>query len=285
MHSSGFAHAPVTRLLIVSLITTSVLATLSDTKHYFPITAPYLLRYNQWWRLLTWPLAYLNSSELLFGTVTLYQLRVIERLWGSAKFAVRALRSVDVAPRRTDLADLAVKRGQSFLAGTFAYTALLSPLVVLLVLRPLSLGKVSLLPAGPTALIFAVLAQYHAAIPYTYRYRVTATGSGSDSPNSSHVSADEDGKEDGVLLTSKSLSYLLPAQLALAQLPGSLVPAVVGWLVGYAWRAEVLPLPRKTWRLPGWVVGGKAGGTGAGDGGVQDLRRRMREEMGGGEPS
>ena len=181
---------------------------------------------------------------------------------------------------------------QSFLVGTFAYTALLPPLVVLLVLRPLSLGKVSLLPAGPTALIFALLAQYHAAVPYTYRYRVaatataTATATDNSTGSDAHAVVDNDcGSENGVLLTSKSLSYLIPAQLALAQLPGSLVPAVVGWLVGYAWRAEVLPWPRGAWRLPGWVVWGKAGGRRARDGGMQDLRRRMREEMGRGASS
>jgi hypothetical protein len=29
-----------------------------------------------------------NSTEVLFGVLTFYQLRVVERLWGSRKFAV-----------------------------------------------------------------------------------------------------------------------------------------------------------------------------------------------------
>lgn len=29
-----------------------------------------------------------NSTEVLFGALTLYHMRVIERLWGSRKFAV-----------------------------------------------------------------------------------------------------------------------------------------------------------------------------------------------------
>ena len=30
-----------------------------------------------------------NSTEVLFAVLTFYQLRVVERLWGSRKFAVR----------------------------------------------------------------------------------------------------------------------------------------------------------------------------------------------------
>lgn len=35
-----------------------------------------------------------NSTEVLFGVLTFYQLRVIERLWGSRKFAVSLQRHV-----------------------------------------------------------------------------------------------------------------------------------------------------------------------------------------------
>lgn len=75
----------------------------------------------------------------------------------------------------------------------------------------------------------------------------------------------------------------MPLQLAFSQLPGSLIPAVVGWIVGYAWRAELLPVfPRRSWRVPGWMVGEKAAhqrSTEMGDrSGVEGLRRRMQEE-------
>lgn len=52
------------------------------------------------------------------------------------------------------------------------------------------------------------------------------------------------------MLTSKSTSYLLPAQLALSQLPGSAVAALVGWVVGLTYRRELLPGGAARWRLP-----------------------------------
>ena len=36
---------------------------------------------------------YTNSTEVLFATMTLYQLRVIERLWGTRKYLVGQLGS------------------------------------------------------------------------------------------------------------------------------------------------------------------------------------------------
>lgn len=131
--------------------------------------------------------------------------------------------------------DPALKSKQSFLVSTLPYTTLLPPLLLAIVIRPLSLFYVNILPAGPTAIIFALLAQYHAAIPYMYKYRLSAS--------------DTMPSNAGFNLTSKSTSYLLPMQLALSQLPGSAISAGIGWLVGYAYRMELLP-GAASWRIP-----------------------------------
>ena len=87
----SFTNAPVTRSLVVGLVGTSVAATLLDAKHYFYIFADaHLWRHHQLWRALTYQLCFANSSEVLFACATLYQMRVVERMWGSRKFAVRS---------------------------------------------------------------------------------------------------------------------------------------------------------------------------------------------------
>lgn len=90
MIASGFQNAPVTRVLVFGLILTSVLVTITDTKYYIWIEVdPHITRYAQYWRLLTWQLAYTNSTEVLVAAMSLYQsARIIERLWGSRKFLV-----------------------------------------------------------------------------------------------------------------------------------------------------------------------------------------------------
>lgn len=88
----SFTNTPVTRTLVASLVGTSLAATLLDAKHYFYIFADaHLWRHHQLWRALTYQLCFSNSSEVLFACAALYQMRVVERMWGSRKFAVRLL--------------------------------------------------------------------------------------------------------------------------------------------------------------------------------------------------
>lgn len=89
MLSTGFTDAPVSRSLAFGIVTASILVSITDSKHYFYIQVdPHLWRYHQLWRIFTYELCYTNSTEVLFAAMTLYNMRVIERLWGSRKFAV-----------------------------------------------------------------------------------------------------------------------------------------------------------------------------------------------------
>lgn len=198
---------------------------------------------------LTEPQAcFTNSTEVLFGVVTLYNLRVIERLWGSRKFAVRDI---------PDPCSALLTIRQSFLLATLPYTTLLPPILLTFVLRPLTLGRLNYLPAGPVPLIFALLANYYAAIPYTYRYKLAPYASPPPTTSASPQNAAQTATSiwaKSITLTSKATTYLPPLQLALSQLPGSLLGAAVGWAVGTAYRRDVLPYA-STWRVPGWVVG------------------------------
>ena len=83
--------------------------------------------------------------------------------------------------------------------------------------------------------------------------------------------------QTGIFLTSKSLSYVIPCQLALSQLPGSALAALVGWAVGTAYRRDLLPYASQ-WRVPGWLVGEKRD-DGAREG-FEGLRRRLEGERG-----
>jgi len=89
MLASGFSNAPLSKYLVMAVVAGSLVASITDTKHLlFILVRPHITDYRQLWRCMTWPLAYTNSTEVLFAAMTLYQLRVIERLWGSRKFAV-----------------------------------------------------------------------------------------------------------------------------------------------------------------------------------------------------
>jgi len=220
MLSTGFADAPVSRSLAYGIVAASILASITDTKYYFYIQVdPHLWRYYQVWRIFTYQLCYTNSTEVLFAAMTVYNMRVIERLWGSRKYA-------------------------SFILLCYCFTAIIPPILLSLVLRPLSFNTFNYLPAGPTPLIFAILSQYHAVIPSIYKYRIAASAA---SPIPEPFV--------GLTFSDKSYVYLPAVQLSLSQFPGSLLCAFVGWVVGYSWRNEVLPVAMMRWRIPGWMVG------------------------------
>ncbi|KAI1110238.1 hypothetical protein F5Y14DRAFT_370636 [Nemania sp. NC0429] len=236
----SFTNAPVTRSLVYGLVGVSLAASLLDIKHYFYILVDlHLWRFHQTWRALIFQLCYTNSSEVLFAAMTLYNMRSVERVWGSQKYA-------------------------TFVFVTFSLTSIFLPVTLALVLRPLTLGLLNYLPAGPTPIIFAILSQYHAMIPHIYKYRIAT--SISKSPNDQF---------QGFTFSDKSYRYVLALQLALFQWPGSLLGAFVGWVVGYAWRVEVLPRSVTRWRIPGWIVGIR---TPRRSQEFEGLRRRLEDE-------
>jgi hypothetical protein len=154
---------------------------------------------------------------------------------------------------------------QSFILVSGLLTSLIPPILLTAILRPLTWGVFDFLPAGPTPIIFAILAQYHAMVPHTYQYKV-ALSTGAPANNDDIP---------GVTFSDKSTKYLMALQLALFQWPGSLLGAGVGWLVGQAWRSELLPAALSRWRVPGWVVGMR--GEKSSDR-FEGMRRRLESE-------
>ncbi|KAL4782844.1 hypothetical protein BJX76DRAFT_276536 [Aspergillus varians] len=295
MQTSGLSNTPVTKILLIYIIAASIALSIFDIKHLPAIyVSPHLFPYGQFWRCLIWQVAgFANSTEALFAALLAYHLRVVERGWGSKKVA-------------------------TFLLSTLPYTTLLAPLLLTLVLRPLTFGKINHLPSGPTASIFALLAQYHASIPSTYRYTISTSSSSTTTPSPSETSTATPNQSHNqnsnanstqqptdpassqaslkktltISLTDKSTTYLIAAQLALSQFPYMLLPSAIGWIVGVAWRGDLLPLVAGSgsagWRVPGWVLGEEgfsfgigrnagAGGSGR-DAGFEGLRRRLESE-------
>lgn len=255
MRVSGFSNAPITRLLLLTIVLTSLLTSLADKKHFFPIhITPHIYPWGQYWRLLTWQLAYQNSVEVLCAAITVYEMRVLERLWGSKKFL-------------------------AFLVVTYMYVAVAVPAVVGLVLKPLSFGAYQYVPSGQTALLFALVANWKDAVPATYRYKIGLSEGplnfASLTRHTDQRAATEAGPSSSsgltITLTSKSSSYFLPLQLTISQFPYSILPAAIGWAIGLLLRNEVIPGIH--WRVPFYMSERKKSNFG-----VEALRRRIETD-------
>ena len=155
----------------------------------------------------------------------------------------------------------------------YSLSAVGLPLIVV-VLRFLTRGRFNYLPAGPTSIVFAVLAQYYSIIPHKYTYRVAF--SAQDPPAAAGAAAGAQDNFVGLTLSDKSYRYFLAAQLALFQWPGSLLMAGFGWVLGHAWRNDVLPGRLAEWRIPGWMVGLQTAPQRREE--FEGLRRRLEDE-------
>lgn len=136
-----------------------------------------------------------------------------------------------------------------------------------LVLKVLSGGWWGYVPAGPSAVVIAVVAVWRREVPRLGGVKILLGG---------HADGDREVAR-GIELTDKWTVYMLAAQLALSQFPFGLLHAAVGWLVGSAWTEELVPAGLVRSRVPAWVVG-EDGKRKNGRGQYEGLRRRLQEE-------
>ncbi|KAG9290944.1 hypothetical protein G9A89_011094 [Geosiphon pyriformis] len=137
--SYSFRNAPVTKALILGVGGCSLAA------HYFDLQPnlhlqliPNLTVDHEFWRLITSHCSFTNAGEAVLGGMVLYNLRNIERQFGSAKYAAFILAS--------------------------------SAISTLLELGALWAGRsygLKFIPSGPYAIIFAGIYQYQRIIPAT----------------------------------------------------------------------------------------------------------------------
>ena len=168
---------------------------------------------------------------------------------------------------------------QSFLITSYLLTSLAVPTLLTLLISPLTAQKMTYLPAGPTPTLFAVLAQYHAIVPYIYQYRLVFPGNNNPQREQQQQSQLQSSQTELKALTfsDKSYKYILALQPLLFQFPASIPGAFAGWVLGHAHRYELLPPGLTHWRVPAWLVGHRPRVRGGGDG-FEGLQRRLEDE-------
>ncbi|ORX66643.1 hypothetical protein DL89DRAFT_216466, partial [Linderina pennispora] len=139
---------PATKLWMLGLGGASVLCSTMNWKPYLRLRlVPYITRDKQFWRLATSLAAFPNSTEVMASMMLLYQLRSVERLFGTLKFA-------------------------SFLFVTALVGQTLQVVLLFLLAMRTTGQRFNIVAAGPYSLIFAVLYQFHVLVPAKYRIRV-----------------------------------------------------------------------------------------------------------------
>ncbi|TPX36657.1 hypothetical protein SmJEL517_g01346 [Synchytrium microbalum] len=141
---SGFYNSPVTKATVLCVALNSICASIFQARPMLHLQiVPHISQHHQLWRLVSTHVAFANSSEILFGGLLMYHMRLIERHWGSRKFA--------------------------------SYVVLSSVISTVLDVTCLLLGNsfgLTRIAAGPWSCLYALLYNYVSSIPITYKFKL-----------------------------------------------------------------------------------------------------------------
>ncbi|KAL1440885.1 hypothetical protein MTO96_009056 [Rhipicephalus appendiculatus] len=139
--TSGFYKAPVSKGLLGSIFLTSCALNtpiLAQVRHYVLYDISDIVDRGEFWRLVTSKVCFLDTKDLVCGSLLIYYFRIFERRYGSRKFA-------------------------SFLFTASAVATLLE-LASIYTLRHFDV-PLSPFPSGPYALVFSLFVNYLLDIP------------------------------------------------------------------------------------------------------------------------
>ncbi|CAH1758034.1 19386_t:CDS:2 [Entrophospora sp. SA101] len=96
---TGFRNAPITKALLLCVSGCSLAAYLLDRKSLFQLQLnPQITTNHELWRLLTSNIALTTSGEFFFGSIAIYQLRIIEQQFVGALFFGRSYGLTHIPP-------------------------------------------------------------------------------------------------------------------------------------------------------------------------------------------
>ncbi|KAG2229223.1 hypothetical protein INT48_002468 [Thamnidium elegans] len=137
---SGFRNAPVTKFLVPIVGGCSALALAFNAKPQMATQLSYLMSHGQFWKLFTSHWAFGSIGTTVAGTWLIYKMKIVERRYGSSKYA--ALIFI------------------SFVASTLLQTGAL--------VAGSQFGYIKSIASGPYAIIFSIIYQFQKIVPTSY---------------------------------------------------------------------------------------------------------------------
>ncbi|KAL9554877.1 hypothetical protein MBANPS3_002620 [Mucor bainieri] len=191
---SGFRNAPVTKFLVPVVGSCSALAIACNLKPHMALQLSHLgIENGQVWRLFTSHWAFSSIGTTVVGTWLIYKMKVVERRYGSARYAALVF--------------------ISFVASTLLQTS---------VLAVGSRYGFKSIASGSYAILFSILYQYQKMIPASYQVNIL----GATLSDKIYVYAAAT-QYEAVYPTDTSQQQLL-----LSNSSSSVIPSVCGLVVG-----------------------------------------------------
>lgn len=204
----GFKFLPVTAGLSICLVGVPIFISIIDWKPYFMFAwDPFIVQWNQFWRIPILQLQFQNQSEVTLGVViTILKLKGLERVFGSLKFF-------------------------KIIILLYIYNLLLLTLVSFTLYQ--TIGWNLFLPAGPFGIIYGFYFPYIKYIPDTYLAEFDFSSVAKFKPLGETLS---------ISITDKFGSHLLYLLLFFSEGIPSMVVCLIGYFIGYLYFHDLVPV-------------------------------------------
>lgn len=235
----GFTNTPISRVICIR--TTILVLTLAilELKQYVAFAIdPFLVEYNQYWRVLTFQTAVVNESDYLLVIILWFYYKNLERFFGSRKY----LSIIAIFAATNAVASFVLMSVGQLMLNFVVYFLKVVVLknIDTLVYEPTFLNEI--IP-GPMGIISSLYICYSAYIPSSYEFKILLSNPVTSSPNSpSRV----------LILTNHFPIHIIYTLLFFNNGVKSIIPCLVGLLIGKLHTNELLP-GNKSWLLPRWM--------------------------------
>lgn len=83
----GFSNTPISKAICIVSTLVALGLSIFQMKHYVRLSIdPYILEYEQYWRVLTYEMAVINESDYMLCVLLWFQYKNLERFYGSRKY-------------------------------------------------------------------------------------------------------------------------------------------------------------------------------------------------------
>lgn len=242
----GFTNTPVSK--IICILSTIFALTLSVLrwKYYVNLSIdPFIIEYNQYWRLITYQLSVINESDYLLCIILWFHYKNLERFYGSKKYltliSIFALYNSLVCIISMSIGQLVVNL-LYFAVDTYIFNR---DNVNVPIFRYRDTIFNNVIP-GPLGIISSLYICYGSYIPVSYHFKILLTSPSTEEDNDQSVEAT--GSKQ-ITLTNHFQIHILYIMLLLNNDFKSIIPCLVGLFIGKLHTNELLP-GSKSWLLP-----------------------------------
>ena len=248
----GFTNTPVTKAICMASLVVALSLLVLVLKQYVHLAVdPFIVRYNQYWRIATFQLSVVNESDLLLSVALWFHFKTLERLFGPRKYFSLV---VLFALYNAVVTFLVLCVGQ--LATVYAAAvarALIRRQPLEVVYFDTVFNSVASGPFGILALLYVCHGTY---IPVLYHFRILLQkpAEPADQPDTQEQRSGAgayilDTAKKAITLSNHFQVHFFFTLLMLNHGLASLIPCLVGVLIGRLYTQDLLAGSR-SWVLP-----------------------------------